>query len=99
MIILLLAKRQRMQAGGFYEKLENPTNANLEGIPVSVIEDALVVDEIMLPFDTGMDGVVVVKVEGWSRRKGSGLVVLEMKIRFPKERAVGIFSYEIIPKV
>ena len=72
----------------FAKLSEYPTNSDLEGIAVSVVKDSLVIEEIMLPLDSGVNGIVVVEVKSRAGRQGLGFVVLEMKVRFPKDRAV-----------
>jgi hypothetical protein len=33
-------------------------------VAITVVQDALVINNVMLPFDSRMDGVVMIKVEG-----------------------------------
>ena len=72
----------------FTKLSEYPTNSNLEGIAVSMIEDTFVVVEVVLPLDARMDGIVVVEVKSRAGRQGLGFVVLEMKVGFPENRSV-----------
>ena len=46
--------------------LENPTDSDLEHIPVSMVKNSLVIEEVELPLDSRMDGIVVVEVKGRS---------------------------------
>ena len=67
---------------------EYPTNSDLEGIAISVVKDSLMIKGIKLPLDSRMDRIVMVEVKGRPGRQSLGFVVLEMKIRFPKDRPV-----------
>ena len=68
--------------------LEYPTNSNLEHVPVPVVKDSLMIKGIKLPLDPAVNRVVMVEVKGRPGRQSLGFVVLEMKIRFPKDRSV-----------
>ena len=48
--------------GCFSAESEHPSHAELDGVTVAVVEDALMIREIMLPLDPGVNGVVVVEV-------------------------------------
>ena len=49
--------------------LENPTDSDLEHIPVSMVKNTLVIEEVELPLDSRMNGIVVVEVESRPSRQ------------------------------
>ena len=49
--------------------LENPTDSDLEHIPVSMVKNSLVIEEVEFPLDSRMNGIVVVKVKIRSGRQ------------------------------
>jgi hypothetical protein len=67
---------------------KNPTNSDLEHIPVAVVKNSLMIESIELPLDSRMDRIVMVEVKGRSGGKGLGFVVFEMKVGFPENRSV-----------
>ena len=55
--------RRPLTANFFTIFLENPTDSDLEHIPVSMVKNTLVIEEVELPLDSRMNGIVVVEVE------------------------------------
>jgi hypothetical protein len=49
--------------------LKNPTDSDLEHIPVSMVKNTLVIEEVELPLDSRMNGIVVIKVKSGSGRQ------------------------------
>ena len=69
MIIQRPAKLQRRVAGDSSEFSKNPTDPDLEHIPVSMVKNSLMIEEVKLPLYSGMDRIVMVEVKGRPRRK------------------------------
>ena len=68
-------------------------------ITIAVVQNSLMIDKIMLPFDSWMNGVIMIKVECRTWAQSPRFIILEMKIRFPEDGTIRIFSLEIVAEI
>ena len=67
------------------KELKHEAEADLEGVAVAMIKDALAVMKIMLPLDAQVGGVVKVPVKCGPGRECLRAIIFIMKIGFPKD--------------
>ena len=81
------------------KELKHEAEADLEGVAVAMIKDALAVMKIMLPLDAQVGGVVKVPVKCGAARKCFGAVILVMEIGFPKNCSVGSECLKVVTNI
>ena len=81
------------------KELKHEAEADLEGVAVAMIKDALAVMKIMLPLDAQVGGVVKVPVKCGPGRECLGTIIFIMKIGFPKDCPIGSERLKVVANI
>ena len=81
------------------KELKHEAEADLEGVAVAMIKDALAVMKIMLPLDAQVGGVVKVPVKCGPSRECLRAIIFIMKIGFPEDGAIGTKGLKVVAQV
>ena len=81
------------------KELKHEAEADLEGVAVAMIKDALAVMKIMLPLDAQVGGIVKVPVKCGPSRECLGTIIFIMEICLPEDCPVGTKRLKVITNI